>query len=754
MAQCKKRALGPSTRKPNSSLNIDAWTELLLPTDEYFEDVQVGIFEGFRMISRSAHNSPSVDQNNYNSALSPDIRDTVEAQITEEVREGRYRIVNVKPHIISALGAIKKSNGKVRLIHDASRPEGKSINSFADLVETVKYDSIQSVLDFIDRGYYLAKLDLKAAYRSVGIHPDDYCLTGLKWKFSGSSHMTYMVDTRLPFGCRLSPLHFHKLSQSVKAIMYRHRTSMAVHVVAYLDDFLVVAPSREECQQNLNILINLVRKLGFAIAWDKVEGPTQNLTFLGITIDSIQMQISLPQEKVQHCRDAILGFEQRTRASLIQFQQLAGKLNWAAQVIRVGRIYLSGLFLEIGKLKDGKHKRIITNELRDDLTWWKQTLSDSNRAHIFKHKDIVSASVTTSDIGSGYCWGNQWYYTRWEHDFPLLTGEPKRERELAGVLFTLLLWAKDWAGKHVEIYCGNRHVVWHFYKLKGGPLGQLILKYIHSVMAKLDISITLKADSGDGTGPASVLAELHQPGRLFQLETIFGFVNPAVLDLWPLVFISHMSAATLYSLTIQVKKWHQTKISWMRRWQPTKPWRLQDPHRSHTLRIEGSDDTDYPVRAPNPGSASGSNVTIVYTDGACTNNGNNGSAGIGVYWGPNNPMNLSERLGGRQTNNCAEIHAAIRAIQQAKQIGLTELTVRTDSQFLIKSITNWFHGEKKNGWKSSTGKDVINKIDFVELERVMQGIKINWEYVRGHSGDEGNEAADRLAVMGAKMPAV
>ena len=71
------------------------------------------------MISRIAHNSHSVDQNNYNCALSPEVRDTVDAQIMKEVKEGCYRRVKVKPHIISALGAIKKSIGKISLIYNA-----------------------------------------------------------------------------------------------------------------------------------------------------------------------------------------------------------------------------------------------------------------------------------------------------------------------------------------------------------------------------------------------------------------------------------------------------------------------------------------------------------------------------------------------------------------------------------------------------------------------------------------------------------
>ncbi|KAL4236362.1 Ribonuclease H1 [Mactra antiquata] len=143
-------------------------------------------------------------------------------------------------------------------------------------------------------------------------------------------------------------------------------------------------------------------------------------------------------------------------------------------------------------------------------------------------------------------------------------------------------------------------------------------------------------------------------------------------------------------------------------------------------------------------------IAVVYTDGACVNNGTVlARAGIGVYWGPGHVLNVSERITGRQTNNRAEILAVVKAVLQAKQQGFKEITVKTDSQFLINSYTKWLPGWKRNGWKTSTGADVINKEDFEALERAAVGIHINWVHVRGHQGIAGNEEADKLAVAGA-----
>ncbi|XP_051832011.1 ribonuclease H1 isoform X1 [Antechinus flavipes] len=146
-------------------------------------------------------------------------------------------------------------------------------------------------------------------------------------------------------------------------------------------------------------------------------------------------------------------------------------------------------------------------------------------------------------------------------------------------------------------------------------------------------------------------------------------------------------------------------------------------------------------------------AAIVYTDGCCSSNGRRKArAGIGVYWGPGHPLNVGDRLPGRQTNQRAEIHAACKAIEQAKNQNITKLALYTDSMFTINGITSWVKDWKKNGWKTSTGKDVINKEDFVKLDTLIQGIDIKWIHVPGHSGFAGNEEADRLAREGAKKP--
>ncbi|XP_075454407.1 ribonuclease H1-like [Ascaphus truei] len=142
---------------------------------------------------------------------------------------------------------------------------------------------------------------------------------------------------------------------------------------------------------------------------------------------------------------------------------------------------------------------------------------------------------------------------------------------------------------------------------------------------------------------------------------------------------------------------------------------------------------------------------VVYTDGCCTQNGQEGArAGAGVYWGPDHPLNVSTRLEGRQTNQRAEIEAASKALEQARGHNITKLEIHTDSKFTTDGITKWVPAWKENGWKTSTGRDVVNKTEFQKLDRLADGMDITWKHVPGHSGIVGNERADQLAREGAR----
>ena len=162
------------------------------------------------------------------------------------------------------------------------------------------------------------------------------------------------------------------------------------------------------------------------------------------------------------------------------------------------------------------------------------------------------------------------------------------------------------------------------------------------------------------------------------------------------------------------------------------------------------------------------NYTYVYTDGACKNNQNQkiAIAGVGVWFGKDDPRNLSESLDGKvQTNNRAELMALIRAIEimfNTEHVKTRNETKRerderdpseililcTDSQYCKNGIEKWINGWKKNGWKTANKKPVKNKDLWLRLDCLRNDKPIEFKWVEGHAGITGNEEADKLAVSG------
>ena len=135
---------------------------------------------------------------------------------------------------------------------------------------------------------------------------------------------------------------------------------------------------------------------------------------------------------------------------------------------------------------------------------------------------------------------------------------------------------------------------------------------------------------------------------------------------------------------------------------------------------------------------------IIYTDGACR--GNPGPGGWGALIKFDNAQ--KEIFGGQNnaTNNQMELSAAIEGLSTLKEP--CNVTLFTDSKYVMDGITQWIQNWKKNNWKTSAKKEVKNKALWQQLDQLMAYHQVQWHWVKGHSGDLGNETADLLANQG------
>jgi ribonuclease HI len=135
--------------------------------------------------------------------------------------------------------------------------------------------------------------------------------------------------------------------------------------------------------------------------------------------------------------------------------------------------------------------------------------------------------------------------------------------------------------------------------------------------------------------------------------------------------------------------------------------------------------------------------TIVYADGGCDPNPGPGGWGVVIQA----PGGTVELCGGERatTNNRMELTAAISALEHFPEGASIEM--RCDSQYVVKSVTEWMRGWKARGWRTATGP--VKNVDLMQrLDALASARDVRWTWVRGHAGEAGNERADRLAAQG------
>ena len=111
-------------------------------------------------------------------------------------------------------------------------------------------------------------------------------------------------------------------------------------MICYLDDYLVISHDEEQCQKGYVLLQETLKSLGFEINMKKLEPPCQKMVFLGIEIDSVKSCLSLPEKKLSELKNELAKWQSKSRATKHELQQLIGKLNWGAKVVKGGRTFL------------------------------------------------------------------------------------------------------------------------------------------------------------------------------------------------------------------------------------------------------------------------------------------------------------------------------------------------------------------------------------------------------------------------------
>jgi len=178
---------------------------------------------------------------------------------------------------------------------DLSHSSGRSVNDgIPKALCSLSYITVDSAIAEIlklGRGALLAKVDIKSTFRVLSVHPSDRHLLAMTW-----NEQIY-INTCLPFGLRSAPKLFNIFAEFLSWILEQKGVRLLLH---YLDDFLIRSPAMSpSCSDNLQIICEVCSHLGIPLAVEKIEEPSEVLTFLGITLNTHNLEARLPPSKLQ-----------------------------------------------------------------------------------------------------------------------------------------------------------------------------------------------------------------------------------------------------------------------------------------------------------------------------------------------------------------------------------------------------------------------------------------------------------------------
>ena len=352
----------------------------------------------------------------------------------------------------------KKGNAaKLRIIHHLSFPHGQSINSAtADWPCPLQgFNCAIRIVRQLGRGCFMAKVDVRAAYRCIPVRPADWPLLGMQW----GGH--YYFHRTLPFGLRSA---CHLWERYATALEWIAKSEFSVeHTTHYVDDTFLAGDTEASCAHSIARFKEAELELGVPDAPDKTVGPSTSLTYLGIRIDSMDMSISLDITRVADILQLLGEWHSRASCTLRQLQSLIGILSWAAQVVRHGRTFLQHLRdIAVTHARVSDSQSIpLTAQAHEDLDWWSQYLGQWNGISLLWEEewmdrtDVRLPHTDACVAGFAAVCGAAWFHREWTPAQQLLARDDTMGRdsmpwkELYAIVAAAATWGELWERKKV-----------------------------------------------------------------------------------------------------------------------------------------------------------------------------------------------------------------------------------------------------------------------------------------------------------------
>ena len=293
---------------------------------------------------------------------------------------------------ISNIFVRPKPNGESRIILDLTK-----LNNVVEY-EHFKMFSLNTAIDLITPGVWLASVDLKSAYYSVPIATEDRKYLRFNWKDK------LYEFTCLPNGLSACPRIFTKILKPI----YAKLSEQGVVSFPYIDDSLVVSNTKEHCDWSVKLLCDKMEKAGFTIHKDKsVLQPTTKLKFLGFWLDTVKLEVSLTQDKIDKFTSFARSLlENKERIKIRKVAVLLGLMTAYSQGLKYGQAHIK--YLEIAKNAalvktkgDFEGTMRVPEEAQQEILWWLHNIDGTPRQIRFDESPIhISTDASLEGWGA------------------------------------------------------------------------------------------------------------------------------------------------------------------------------------------------------------------------------------------------------------------------------------------------------------------------------------------------------------------
>ncbi len=292
-----------------------------------------GFYHGFRVECKGQRKSFQCDNLKSAKERLPVLRSLLHKEIQKGWIKGPFKKEPIPNTRVSPLGLVPKRDDKGnisgwRKITHLSYPkkDGTSVNTRIDKhLASVQYQSFDDAVEMchgLGQGAYLAKTDMKSAFRQLPIHKDDLNLLGCQ--VDG----LWFLDVCMPFGLSIACKVFEEFSS---AIHWRVTQLIGDKLVHYLDDFLLGARSKAKCSESLQVFRNVCTRVGMPIAEDKTVGPARKLSFLGLGLDTLKQCVGVPQHKIIKATKIVRSLLAAKVTTVRKLQVATGLLNFMSK---------------------------------------------------------------------------------------------------------------------------------------------------------------------------------------------------------------------------------------------------------------------------------------------------------------------------------------------------------------------------------------------------------------------------------------